>query len=178
MTSGLFEGLPVLQEARPDYQATGLVRDFFFAPDGIVAAAQRLWAADYHLEDLSGLDTIEGIVVNYHFERFEQPGRIVLRVLVPHDALWIPSIAAIFSGAEWHERELTDFYGVTFDGNPNPVPLLLQEDNACTPLVKSEKARVSISALLKFNTVVHQDAGFDLFSRANNPEPENKEAPN
>jgi NADH-quinone oxidoreductase subunit C len=178
MTISLFEGLPVLQQCHPEYQTTGLVQDIFFSPDNIVAAVQRLLAAEYHLEDLSGLDTAEGIVINYHFDHFETPGRIVLRVLIHRDALRAPSIAGVYSGAEWHERELSDFYGVTFDGNPNPVPLLLLEDNTTAPLVKSEKTRVPICGLIKFDAIAHRDAAFERLLLPANPEPQNEEAPN
>ena len=81
MSTDIFQGLPLLQDARPDSQSTGLTRDLFVAPENILEATRRLLAADYHLEDISGLDTAEAILVNYHFDRFDRAERMALRVI-------------------------------------------------------------------------------------------------
>jgi hypothetical protein len=48
-------------------------------------------------------------------------------------------VAAVFQGAEWHEREAADFFGLVFRGNPNPVPLLLPHDYpGPPPLLRTE----------------------------------------
>lgn len=179
MSVDIFQGLALLQDAVPDTPSTGLARDLFLAPDNIVEAARRLLAAEYHLEDISGLDTAEGILVNYHFIGFERAERMALRVIAPHHCPSVPSIAAVYGGAEWHERELRDFFGVAFEGNPNPLPLLLPESGADTPLLKSEKSRVSVRTLVRPGRIVHQDPGFTLFiteeSSPNPPEPKEAE---
>jgi NADH-quinone oxidoreductase subunit C len=164
MSNGIFDSLPLLQDACPDVKTTGLTRDLFVAPENIVEAARRLLAADFHLEDISGLDTAEAILVNYHFNRFDRDERMALRVIAPHHCPSVPSIAAIFGGAEWHERELSDFFGVVFQGNPNPVPLLLPETGVVTPLLKSEKSRISIKDVVRPGRIVHQDSSFTLFT--------------
>jgi NADH-quinone oxidoreductase subunit C len=179
MSADIFQGLALLQDAVPDPRSTGLARDLFVAPENIVEAARRLLAADYHLEDLSGLDTAEAILVNYHFIRFDRVERMALRVIAPHHRPRVPSIAAVYGGAEWHERELRDFFGVVFEGNPNPLPLLLPETGADTPLLKSEKSRVSVRMLIRPGRIVHQDPGFTLFtteeSSSNPSEPKEAE---
>jgi NADH-quinone oxidoreductase subunit C len=167
MSNDLFDGLPLLQDARPDAICTGLARDVFVAPENIVEAARRLLAADFHLEDISGLDTAEAILVNYHFNRFDRDERMALRVIAPHHCPSVPSIAAIYGGAEWHERELSDFFGVVFQGNPNPVPLLLPETGVETPLLKSEKDRISIKTVIRPGRIVYRDSSFTLFTPEN-----------
>ena len=142
-------------------------RDVFVAPENIVEAARRLLAADFHLEDISGLDTAEAILVNYHFNRFDRDERMALRVIAPHHCPSVPSIAAIYGGAEWHERELSDFFGVVFQGNPNPVPLLLPETGVETPLLKSEKDRISIKTVIRPGRIVYRDSSFTLFTPEN-----------
>jgi NADH-quinone oxidoreductase subunit C len=164
MSGDIFEGLALLQDAIPDARSTGLARDLFVAPENLLEAARRLLAADYYLEDISGLDTAEAILVNYHFIRFDCVERMALRVITPHHCPSVPSIAAIYGGAEWHERELSDFFGVVFPGNPNPVPLLLPDTGVQTPLLKSENERVSIKTLIRPGRIVHQDPGFSLFT--------------
>jgi len=75
----------------------------------------------------------------------------------------VPSIAAVFGGAEWHERELCDFFGVNFEGNPNPAPLLLAEDETSRPLRKDDRARRALCELIDPGTIVFQAPGFDVF---------------
>jgi len=176
MNDDVFAGIPVLLEARPDRNRSGLLRDLYLIPEGIVPAVERLFAAGYHLEDISGLDTKDGILVSYHFDHFEKPGRIALRVLSPHDTPKVPSIANIFDGAQWHERELSDFYGVVFEGNPNPTPLLLPATDVTTPLRKAEASRVSLGDLIDPGEIVQMDPRFDYFAPKDNTDAESKEA--
>jgi len=52
----------------------------------------------------------------------------------------VPTISAVFPGANWHERETHDFFGIRFAGHPNLIPLLLPEDADYHPLRKDFKA--------------------------------------
>lgn len=171
MTKDLFSGLPLLLDHIPD-PGTGLIRSIFLAPEHIASAAKRLLENQYHLEDISGMDVAEGFLVTYHFQGFQQPGRIALRVLVAHGQANVPSIAGIFQGAEWHERELKDFFGVVFDGNPNPVALLLPDDDPCTPLCRSEATRKPLGELMAGGTESYRDPDFGLLQ----PPPEKRSA--
>lgn len=118
-------------------------------------AARRMLAEGYFLEDITCLDMKEGIVVLYHFDRYSAHGRITLKVVLPHDAAQVPSVAGIYQGAEWHERECMDFYAVTFTGNPNPSRLLLPDDMDEKPLMKPEKKRVSMVEVFCITDLVH-----------------------
>jgi NADH-quinone oxidoreductase subunit C len=51
----------------------------------------------------------------------------------------MPTISDIFDGANWHERETRDMFGVVFTGHPYLEPLLLPEEDADRrPLLKAE----------------------------------------
>lgn len=163
MAGDLFAGLDLLLDAHPMPAGSGLARSTFLPAGTIAAAAQRLAASGYHLEDLSGLDCAEGILVNYHFNHYDRFDRIVLRVLTIHEEGRVPSIASIFGGAEWHERELNDFFGVNFEGNPNPAPLLLLPEETLRPLRKNPQARRPVRELIDPGAIVYQAPGFDLF---------------
>jgi NADH-quinone oxidoreductase subunit C len=157
----LLKGLPLDYLAKCDFAKTGQSWQAFLPAGSLVKAAERLLAADWHLEDLAALDCVEGFVVTYHFAHFEMPGRVSLRVLAPHDNPVVPSIALVFHGAEWHERETRDFHGVEFAGNPNPVPLLLDPDMAdCFPLRKDPKSRVKMREMLEAGEVVFANPSF------------------
>jgi len=66
--------------------------------------------------------------------------RIVVRARIPRANPEIPTISKIFAGADWHERETHDFFGIRFLGHPNLAPLLLPEDADFHPLLKDFKA--------------------------------------
>lgn len=161
-------GIPTQLVARQDKGATGNVWSVFLAPGQIVKAARKLIEAEYSLEDILALDFNEGFLVLYHFNRWTIDERVTLRVLVPRDNPVVPSIASVFDGAEWHERETRDFHGIVFEGNPNLVPLLMPAESAdLHPLVKSDKARLSIKDVLSLGEVVSSTGEIDaLFAEA------------
>jgi NADH-quinone oxidoreductase subunit C len=47
-----------------------------------------------------------------------------------------PTLTAIWPGASWHEREAAELFGITFEGHPHPVKLLLPEQFEGHPLRK------------------------------------------
>ncbi|MBT2457284.1 NADH-quinone oxidoreductase subunit C, partial [Streptomyces sp. ISL-86] len=62
--------------------------------------------------------------------------RLLLRTTVPHSAPSLPSAVAIYAGAEWHERETFEMFGVVFTDHPHLVHLLLPENFEGHPLRK------------------------------------------
>jgi NADH-quinone oxidoreductase subunit C len=169
MTQDIFSNLELLHDSRPDPQTSGIYRMVMIAQETLQPAAWELLAGGYHLEDVSALDATEGFLVTYHFDSFGRPAgsdsilRMALRVLVDHGQPHLPSIADIFSGAEWHEREISDFFGIRFDGNPNPAALLLPEADDSTPLKKAPDKRRSLKDLICPGQVVFKAPGVELW---------------
>jgi len=77
----------------------------------------------------SGIDTEKGFEILYHFS-FDKAGEFYsVRVLIEDKKHpQIDSIAPIFPGAEWIEREIWEMLGINFTGHPNLKRLLLAED--------------------------------------------------
>ena len=77
----------------------------------------------------TGQDTPEGIEILYHFS-FDKSGEIFsLRVLIKDKQKpEIDSLANLFPGAEWIEREIWEMLGVNFIGHPNLKRLLLADE--------------------------------------------------
>lgn len=148
------EGLKTACITVSDFDKTGSEQSVLVEPAHLRAAVRRLYKEKFFIEDVTVLDVAEGFQALYHFDHFERPGRVTIRVLVPHDDAKIPSIADIFQGAEWHERECMDFYSVCFTGNPNPAPLLLAENAGIHPLEKAEDKRVPMLDMFSFNELV------------------------
>ncbi|MDY0242708.1 MAG: NADH-quinone oxidoreductase subunit C [Rhodospirillaceae bacterium] len=164
MSAALFDGIDVDYLAKSDYAKTGLHWTVFLPAGELLAAVTALYKAEYTLEDITAIDAKEGYLVTYRFENMAAPERTALRVLVPHDAAELPSIASVFQGAEWHERETFDFYGIVFPGNPNPVPLVLPHDMTEHPLQKAEGARVSLVDMIPPGEMVRSSPRFTLYA--------------
>ena len=82
-----------------------------------------------YLRCLSGIDWQEdGLEVVYHLWSFSKRHALTVKTRVTYDDPTVPSISAIYPSADWHEREARDMFGITFDGHPNLVPLLLPDD--------------------------------------------------
>jgi NADH-quinone oxidoreductase subunit C len=60
----------------------------------------------------------------------------VLRTRLPRDESVVASIADIYPGANWNERETHEMFGIEFSGHPNLVPLLLSTEFSGHPLRK------------------------------------------
>jgi len=163
MNPDWMEGLKAQCKAECVYHSTGKTWSIFLLPEEINDAAIHLYDHEFFLEDITAIDGKDGFVAVYHFDHFSRPGRVALYVVIPRDNPEMPSISNIFSGAEWHEREVSDFFGIRFIGHPNPAPLLLPEDMDFHPLVKTDETRRLIRELLEPGKIVEEDPGFALF---------------
>jgi NADH-quinone oxidoreductase subunit C len=113
------------------------------APEQLLEAVNILDRQEFFLETVTGVDWIaeKQLEVVYDFSHFGfEPCRVVIRARIPRDNPKIPTISHIYAGANWHERETYEFFGIIFEGHPNLVPLLLPEDADYHPLLKDFKA--------------------------------------
>jgi NADH-quinone oxidoreductase subunit C len=62
--------------------------------------------------------------------------RLLLRTRVPRADPRLPTAVGVYRGADWHERETFEMFGVIFEGHPNLTPLLLPEGFEGHPLRK------------------------------------------
>ena len=77
----------------------------------------------------SGVDCRHDMEILYHFTIEEINFLISLRVkLKKPDGLEIDSLANVFEGANWIEREMHEILGISFFGHPNLKKLLLPEE--------------------------------------------------
>jgi len=125
-----------------DYKAKGYHLNVDLPPEKIVAAAEILNRENFFIEAITGVDWIDEqqLEVVYDFNHFDELCRVVVRSRLDRSNPEIPTISNIYQGANWHERETHDFFGITFTGHPNLEPLLLPEDADFHPLLKDFKA--------------------------------------
>jgi NADH-quinone oxidoreductase subunit C len=50
--------------------------------------------------------------------RHKDQTSVVIKADVPEDDFTVPSLTKVFAGANWHERECWEMFGITFDGHP------------------------------------------------------------
>jgi len=62
---------------------------------------------------------------------------LFVRVAVPKDAAVLDSIAFVYAGAEWQEREIYDLFGVNFAAHPDLRRLLMPDEYPGHPLRKN-----------------------------------------
>ena len=77
----------------------------------------------------SGIEVPQGIEILYHFSDDKAGVFYSARVLIEDKKNpSIDSLATLFPGAEWIEREMWEMLGIDFKGHPNLTRLLLSED--------------------------------------------------
>lgn len=125
-----------------DFALKGFHADVTLPPDWVVAAAQILDEAGFAIDAVTGMDWIaqQQMEVVYDYVHFSAPWRVVVRTRLPRATPEVPTISRIFPGANWHERETHEFFGIKFLGHPNLSPLLLPEDADYHPLRKDFSA--------------------------------------
>jgi NADH-quinone oxidoreductase subunit C len=86
---------------------------------------------------LCGVDEeADGIGVVLHVYSTSHHHHLQVRTLVPRDGGRLPTLHDLWAGANWHERETWELFGVVFDGHPNLAKLLLPEEFEGFPLRK------------------------------------------
>lgn len=76
----------------------------------------------------SGVDVRHHMEILYHFTIEEINFLISLRVKLDKSHLEIDSLAPVFEGANWIEREMNEMFGITFKGHPDMRRLLLPDE--------------------------------------------------
>ena len=73
-------------------------------------------------------DTGRELHAVYHLQSMTYNRRIRLEVSAPDADPHIPSVVATYPGADWHERETYDMFGIVFDGHPALTRILMPDD--------------------------------------------------
>lgn len=72
----------------------------------------------------------------YQVLSLRRKARLSIKVHIPKDDCRVPSVVPVYPGANWHEREAAEFYGVSYEGHPDPRHMLLPDDWQGFPLRK------------------------------------------
>jgi NADH-quinone oxidoreductase subunit C len=64
----------------------------------------------------------------YHLLSITHNRRVRLEVTTPDADRHIPSVVEVYPSADWHEREVWDFFGIIFDGHPALTRIMMPDD--------------------------------------------------
>jgi NADH-quinone oxidoreductase subunit C len=127
-------GRQVLHPSREQYVETcRRLRDDSFVMCADLCAVDYLGHPGRRLPDGVEPERFEIAVSLLSIERSE---RVALRVQVPESDPVLPTIVAIYPGAEAMEREAFDMFGVRFEGHPDLTRILMPDDWEGHPLRK------------------------------------------
>lgn len=92
-----------------------------------------------YLADLCGVDYPDRrhrFEVVYNLFSMKHGHRLILKAQIPENDPSVDSVVPVWSGANWHEREACDMYGILFNGHPDLRRILMPEDWEGYPLRK------------------------------------------
>lgn len=129
---------PVPLCAETDHARRGTDLDVTVAAERVVDAARTLDDAGFVLESITGVDWLaeKQFEIVYDYTLWASGQRVAVRARVARETPVLPTVSAVYPGANWHERETHDFFGIEFSGHPDLIPLLLPEDADFHPLRK------------------------------------------
>ena len=109
------------------------------APEFLLAVRDDVELAFDILVDLTATDPDiedENLWLNLHLLSLRHGHRLAVKAIVPKSDPVVPSMVEAHRAAHYHERECSEMFGITFDGNPDPRNILLPDDWEGHPLRK------------------------------------------
>lgn len=108
---------------------TSVIRDKRYLidiqPDALLEAARHLYEhLSFRFIIASAFQSKQGFEIMYHFSDDASGSIFNLHVVLPENKPEIESLANLFSGANWIEREMHEILGITFRNHPEPEKLL------------------------------------------------------
>lgn len=127
-----------------------------------------------HLMDLCGVDNKkrqlekgERFEVVYNLYSISHRHSLRIRAMIPENDPSIDSVTGVWTGANWHERECFDLFGITFNNHPDLRRILLPDDWEGFPLRKeySLKGKKEWQGMIDLQEKVAKLAKYDFSSQ-------------
>jgi len=95
------------------------------------------WASEVEVGDPFPGEVVDRFEVLAMLADISEGRRVIFSTTLPKDTPSIASLVEVFSGANWHEREAHEMFGIDFVGHPNLIHLYLPDAFQGNPLRKS-----------------------------------------
>jgi NADH-quinone oxidoreductase subunit C len=96
-----------------------------------------------HFSDVTAVDYIaeNEFELIYHLWSHGEKIRAIVKVRIPREDPTVRSVVDLWTGAQMHEREDHELFGINFEGNPNLSPLFLEDWEEIPPFRKDFDSR-------------------------------------
>jgi NADH-quinone oxidoreductase subunit C len=105
-------------------------------PEFVAALREDLLSEPHLFVDACGLERETFLEVVYRFSLVSRRETVTVRAQMPKENAVVASLAELYPGARWPEREYAEMYGITVTGHPDLRHLLLPEGWEGYPLRK------------------------------------------
>ena len=153
--SALAPALAVLGRVLGSEPVTSVFRDnfrVFVQADQLVGALKALRdeAGFTMLSELGAADYLgypgrdpkaARLEVHYVLRNLETNAKLIVKASVSDPDPTLPSVVALWLGADWMEREVFDMYGIRFEGHPDLRRILMPDEFLAFPLRKDYPLR-------------------------------------
>lgn len=141
-----FPGKVSLKEiTKKNSQADNEKRRIYFKADKEIILELCTYLRDKlnfeHASSITAVDWVDHMEVVYHLSNYFNGMLLEISVDVPLDDLAVDSVANVWGGANWHEREAYELFGIVFIGHPKLERLLTPATYEYYPFRKSYKLR-------------------------------------
>lgn len=92
-----------------------------------------------YLEKITAVDYVDHLEVDYMLLDLGSGREEMLKVDLDNGDAWVPTVMHIFSGANWHEREMFEMFGINVVGRKIERLLIEKWDGVDPPLRKNFK---------------------------------------
>ena len=80
------------------------------------------------LNCLFAVDCVDHLEMLYILHSYKLNHEVTLRVKLDRESPEVESLSSLYQGADWHEREAFDLFGVTFIHHPDLRRILMPDD--------------------------------------------------
>jgi NADH-quinone oxidoreductase subunit C len=95
------------------------------------------WATDVAVGDPLNVEVEERIELISTVADLTEGHRVTFSTSLPVENPSAPTLVEVYAGANWHEREAAEMFGISFEGHPDPGALYLPDAFEGHPLLKS-----------------------------------------
>ncbi|MCP4673765.1 MAG: NADH-quinone oxidoreductase subunit C [Desulfobacula sp.] len=137
-----------IKSVEVDYKKQGYHVEVLLEKNQVRSFAKIMLEKEFYLNFVTAVHIESGFQAVYQFGHFEESCHVNAKAETCDGT--IETICDIFDGANWHERETHDFYGLKFSNHPDLRVLILdEEDYDLNPLLKNDKKLKSLEGVTR-----------------------------